>query len=138
MANEAIVRQGADADIEYWTVADANAITKGQLMVMDITATRTAKAHSSANDLNAIGFAAEDKEASDGVTRLAIQCHGLVRARAGGTIDEGDHLIPGSTANQIITITGTLSEGLLKQIVGRAFSNGASGGLVDVMLGLRL
>lgn len=103
MANEAIVMQGEASPnwITYYTVADATAITKGTIMRLSTAATRTAIAHDGTKGYLPVGLAVSEKEANDGQTEMGVQRKGLAYLTAKGTIDEGDVLFCGITANQV-------------------------------------
>lgn len=128
MANEAYIKQEHDDQYRYWTVADGTAIEKGTLMVIDESATRTAKKHSGAVSDYPVGFAVQEKEANDGQTKIAVQAMGVVDAVADGTIDEGDLCDPGETANKVqAAATDDLSLLHLRKLMGFALEAASDG-----------
>lgn len=79
-----------------YTVANATAISKGTLLTL--TDPRTAIAvpgTATAAVLNiGAGVAAEDKEASDGLTSISVWTDGIFEAKASGAIAVGAGIVP--------------------------------------------
>lgn len=130
MAYEAEVLKGEhDNGITYFTIANATAVAKGTLMVMSEAATRTCLVHTAGTGKIPIGFAVEEKEANDGKTELAIQRIGLVNAYADDTVDEGDLLCAGAaTVNQVEPINATVSNLVLRSVIGIALQAASANG----------
>lgn len=103
MANEAVTKLEGPYKIKYYTVGDGTAIAKGTLLVVDGSAARTATLHSAAAQIP-VGFAVSQKEANDGQTEMGVQKTGDAEVVVGATVDEGDLLVPDSTANRLVAL----------------------------------
>ena len=85
MANEAkkveLYGSNCEGDVRRYTCADANAITKGTLLVLSDPRTASGGATSGAQFA---GIAAVDKEASDGSTSIGCWTNGIFELTATG------------------------------------------------------
>ncbi len=138
MANEARTQsEGSDHCLcRMVTVADANALTQGSLMVW--SGDRTAIVHPGTISVPA-GFLTEEKEALDGKTRVSVQRTGVVDAYATGTIVSGDPVTASeSVANRVQTCANATLTGVSGQkcILGTALENASDGELVKIVLTL--
>jgi hypothetical protein len=94
MANEAkkveLYGSNCEGDVRRYTCADANAITKGTLLVLSDPRTASGGATSGAQFA---GIAAVDKEASDGSTSIGCWTNGIFELTASGACAVGHKMI---------------------------------------------
>lgn len=134
MANEASVLS-AFGDLEYFGWTAASALTRGTVCVLSPDATSSTmqvKWHAAANEIFA-GIAEADNIAGEASGNVTLRTRGRFKMKAGGTISEGDAVILGSTANQVIKANlATLTYTDLFKIVGMALCDSTSGNDVIV------
>ena len=130
MANEATLWMELDLPIPF-TVSDGAGIEKGTVCKM--TDPMTAAAATADNDLFA-GIAAEEKIASDGITKLALYRRGIFKMIIAG----GES----TTVGQDVVIKGTNTIGNYTTlddekgyVIGTALETGAAGESVLVLVG---
>ena len=114
-----------DTHVRYVTVADANALSKGTLMVVG-SSPDTAVAHSAVDEIP-LGILVEDKVALDGQTRVGIWVRGDFEILAEGSTVLGNLVCLANTVNNVKEIGGTLSSLSLARILGRALDTGSAG-----------
>ena len=143
MANEArVFAEGPENCIaRSFTVADANALPKGTLLVE--SSSRTGVAHTAAVKKAVLGYTTMSKEASDGRTQVAVQRTGVIEAVLDGQAATGDIAIAGqTTANRVQALRGSGAADFMSvydsqfQVLGRFISGGADGALAKVALTL--
>lgn len=105
MANEHTIHFETDLPVSF-TVANATGIEKGTLL--QSTDPNTAIAVSATKNVVA-GVAAQEKIASDGITKLAVWTRGTFRAVASGSITVGDALITDHTGNKLVSAAAKAS-----------------------------
>lgn len=122
MANEATLIVETSIPVNF-TVANATGIEKGAILKM--TDPNTAIINSAANDVPA-GIAAQEKIASDGVTKLAVYRNGIFKVTLSGACTVGDSLGISASVNMVraVPIANTLSG---TNIIGTALETGATG-----------
>ena len=117
-----------------FTCDDSVGIEKGTLLELSDPMT-VAKVAGAAPLI--IGFAAEEKVANDGKTKIGVYMRAIVKFTAGGTITVGDGLIGESGTNELLTSTaaadevevcGISLESLTDGQTGKAFFNVGIGG----------
>ena len=135
MATDEAYVNARDSDIRYVTVADANALTKGTIMVVG-SSPNTAVAHSAVDELP-LGILVEDKVALDGQTQVGIRVRGDVEIIAEASTVLGNMVVLAATANNVKEAGGTVSTLQLSRIVGRALDTGSAGTFhtIRLMLG---
>ena len=135
MATDEAFVNARDSDIRYVTVADANALTKGTIMVVG-SSPNTAVAHSAVDELP-LGILVEDKVALDGQTQVGIRVRGDVEIIAEASTVLGNMVVLAATANNVKEAGGTVSTLQLSRIVGRALDTGSAGTFhtIRLMLG---
>ena len=139
MANEASIVElyGNEGDVVTYTVADATAITKGTILRLHNSGTRTAKASSASGELP-VGIAAADKVASDGSTKIGVYTNGVFILTLGiGAVNPGDLLII-SGANLVVAAKGYATQAQIYtsgMILGKALETIAASGTGQVRVG---
>lgn len=137
MANEAILRERANAQPIDFNVADGTGIEAGTLL--QLTDPRTASASSASGEIFA-GVAAREKVANDGRTRLAVFPRGcgavfdMTVTPSTGACTVGERVV----INGANTITRMATTGLEpddnKLVVGTALETGSAGEVIQVIL----
>ena len=140
MANEArVFAEGAsDSKVRQFTVADGTAIAKGALLVYG-SASRTAIVHTASGVHRPLGFAVEEKEASDGKTEMGVQRTGVVEAIADGVVTTGDAVYASAVTANRVQASNPTSFSLYQdqnRLLGRALANAADAARVKIALNL--
>lgn len=130
MADEATVfKEGVEkAIVLQYTVADANALDKGDLLIR--SGDRTGVAHAGEVTARPFGYTTHSKEASDGQTAMGCLVFGVVEAVADGVWTTGDTLVLGSSANRLRRMNTSafgLSYQEVQAIVGTALEDATNG-----------
>lgn len=138
MAREAVIvelygENNSGCPINY-TVADGNAITKGTYL--KFADPRTASASTGTGDYIA-GFAAFEKEASDGITRMSVLTNGIFDLTASGAITAGQYVKTAVPGNYVMAITAAdASVASYANIVGVALETASDGEQINVRVNL--
>lgn len=115
-----------------FTVADGTAITKGTYMKLS-SDPRTILASTGTGD-TFMGFAAEDKEASDGQTSIAVWTQGIFECVASGAIILGQKVKTAVPGNYVMAITAADSAtASYAVIVGVCLETAADGETVNIL-----
>ena len=131
MANEAIVTDllGNNGDVVMYSVANASAIAKGAVCILQDL--RTVVTHA-AVDTPVVGIALHEKVANDGMTQIGVitNCIAKFTVVGGGTTTIGDTVSMGGTAN-MVDLGATLDDEK-GWTIGYALEDGAAGETVLV------
>jgi len=129
MANEAVLRKATGIPVDR-VVANATGIEKGA--ILKSTDPDTAIITSAANDVVA-GIAAQEKIASDGVTKLAVYEEGDFIVYLSGSCTVGDALVTDASINFVKTAPDarTLSQ---TNIIGFSKETGTTGQTIVMRL----
>lgn len=139
MANEArVFAEGTEnVIVRKFTVANANPLSKGQLLMYG-TATRTGIAHTASQNTRPLGYTTSSKDASDGFTEIGCQRTGVVVAFADGVITTGDLVRASVTTANRVERANTSAAGLsyqeVEMIIGRALDSAVDAGSLRVAL----
>jgi len=135
MANEVkiVTLLGNAGDPVEYTVADATAIVKGE--VMEMTDASTAIKVSGAG-VPIAGIAATDKGALDGTTKMSCITHAVIKATisAGGTSTLGSYVRSASTDNTV-TVSTTLDNETGKSLA-KSLETGGNSEEIDCLMNL--
>jgi hypothetical protein len=109
------------------TVADANALTKGTLMVIGSDPNTIVAATGTVADIP-VGVCMQDKVANDGTTSVSVALNGDWDVIANGSIALGELVIPGAVANYVVTapISGSLSNIGFSRILGKCLETASN------------
>lgn len=139
MANEAVIIElmgDPKGGAVTYNCLDANAITKGTLLV--ISGARTVSAQPTICSLKSFaGIAAQDKVASDGSTTISVYTKGIFDLKVDPVVAiiQGSYVIM-SGGNLISNYGGTGAQLSGGYIVGKALETGAAGDVINVAVGM--
>jgi len=125
MANEAtkVELTNSTGHPIMFKVADAQAIPKGTLLVMD--ADRRVIPHTAINTI-VVGIAAMEKKASDGSTSVSAYTSGIFEFVSSAAITRGHKIKASSVANQVEAAAAADVTHAEQRIIGVALSTAAS------------